>query len=79
MKTQFEGYTEETTKPRRGRVRMKDFYAYTPLHKYLFAPTGEPWPAVSVDARLPPVPLYDENRKPKLNKKGEPVTIAASL
>jgi len=58
---------------------MKDFYAYTPLHKYLFALTGEPWPAVSVDARLPPVPLYDENGKPKLNKKGEPVTIAASL
>ena len=47
MKTQFEGYTEETTKPRRGRVRMKDFYA-------LFAPTGEPWPTVSIEADCRP-------------------------
>jgi hypothetical protein len=38
-----------------GPVRMEDFYAYMPAHSYLFVPTGEMWPATSVDARVPPV------------------------
>jgi hypothetical protein len=32
-----------------------DFFAYMLEHKYIFAPTGEIWPASSVDARLPAV------------------------
>jgi Family of unknown function (DUF5906) len=37
-------------------VSIDDFYAYMPMHNYLFAPTREPWPASSVNARVPPVP-----------------------
>jgi hypothetical protein len=36
-------------------VALDDFYAYMPMHKYIFAPTCEPWPANSVNARIPPV------------------------
>jgi hypothetical protein len=36
-------------------VRLEDFVAYMPMHKYLFIPTRELWPAASVDARLPPI------------------------
>jgi hypothetical protein len=39
-----------------GPVRMEDFYAYMPTaNSYLFVPTGDMWPATSVDARVRPV------------------------
>ena len=33
-------------------ISINDFYAYLPKHKYLFIPTGDLWPASSVNARL---------------------------
>jgi hypothetical protein len=36
-------------------LTYNDFYAYMPQHTYIFVPTREPWPASSVNARLPPV------------------------
>ena len=36
-------------------VKLKDFYAYMPMHNYIFAPAREPWPIASVNARIPPV------------------------
>ena len=51
-------------------VSLFDFYAYMPAHSYLFAPSGEPWPASSVDARIPPLLLFDENGDPLLDAKG---------
>jgi hypothetical protein len=63
-------------------VNLRDFYAYMPQHNYLFAPSREPWPAISVDARIPPVAVLDPEGNPLLHKKGkhkdEPVEIAAS-
>jgi hypothetical protein len=32
---------------------LSDFYAFLPAHRYIYAPTGELWPASSVDAKLP--------------------------
>jgi Arm DNA-binding domain/Family of unknown function (DUF5906) len=58
-------------------VGLDDFHAYMPMHSYIFAPTREMWPATSVNARIPPVPLVDENGLPTINKKGEPVKIEA--
>jgi hypothetical protein len=49
-----------------------------PSHNYIFAPSREFWPASSVNARIPPVPLMDAEGKPVLTPKGEPETIAAS-
>ena len=34
-------------------LRLEDFYAYMPQHRYIFAATRELWPAASVNARLP--------------------------
>ena len=34
---------------------LENFYAYMPTHSYLHVPTGEFWPAASVDGRLPRV------------------------
>jgi hypothetical protein len=36
-------------------VSFDDFYAYMPMHLFIFVPTGELWPARSVNARVPPV------------------------
>ncbi len=38
-----------------GPVALIHFYAYMPLHKYIFAPSRELWPASSVNSRLDPV------------------------
>jgi hypothetical protein len=35
-------------------VTIDDFVAYMPQHLYIFIPTGELWPAASVNARVPP-------------------------
>ena len=50
-------------------VTLDDFNAYMPAHSYIFTPSREMWPATSVNARIPPVPLF--------NKKGEPVLTEA--
>ena len=34
-------------------VSIDDFHAYMPMHAYIFIPTGELWPASSIDSRLP--------------------------
>jgi phage/plasmid primase-like uncharacterized protein len=36
-------------------VRLDDFYAYMPMHSYIFLPTRALWPAGSLNARIPPI------------------------
>jgi hypothetical protein len=36
-------------------VALEDFFAYMPMHSYIFAPSRELWPASSINARIPPV------------------------
>jgi hypothetical protein len=60
-------------------VRLEDFVAYMPQHSYIFAPSREPWPAGSVNARIPPIPLFDAQGQPVLTDKGEQKTIPASV
>jgi hypothetical protein len=63
-------------------VNLLDFCALMTQHKYIWAPARELWPAISVDARIPPVPLLHPDGNPVLYKKGkrkgEPVEIAPS-
>src|SRR5262249_22482809 len=59
-------------------VTLKAFFAYMPMHNYIYAPTRDHWPASSVDARIPPVKLVDRFGKPLLDKKGKPKTMPAS-
>lgn len=37
-------------------LRLEDFYAHSPTHKYIFRPTRELWPASTVNGRIPLVP-----------------------
>jgi hypothetical protein len=36
-------------------IKIDDFVAYMPMGDFIFRPTREHWPAVSVDSRVPPV------------------------
>lgn len=57
---------------------LEDFVAYMPSHQYIFKPTREMWPASSVNARVPPVPLVGADGGPMLDKNGKQKTMAAS-
>lgn len=41
-------------------VTAEDFWAYMPMHAYIFVPSCEVWPAASVNARVPPVDIGAE-------------------
>jgi hypothetical protein len=59
-------------------VTRDDFYAYMERHNYMYAPTRAAWPASSVNARIPPVPLVDAAGQPILDANGKPKLIPAS-
>lgn len=59
-------------------VGLKDFYAYMPMHVYIFVPSREVWPASSVNARIPPICVTDQNGNPVLDEGGRPKTIKAN-
>jgi hypothetical protein len=73
-----EAEPEDAPAPKKRPVGLTDFFAYMPTHTYIFAPTGEFWPGASVNSRIPPVPLFDNDNRPVLNKKDEPVELAAN-
>jgi hypothetical protein len=45
-------------------VTIESFYAYMPMHNYIFVPTRDTWPASSIDARLPWVMLNGKKIAP---------------
>jgi RepB DNA-primase from phage plasmid/Family of unknown function (DUF5906) len=59
-------------------VSLSDFCAFMPRHTYIYIPSREMWPAASVNARIPDVPLFDEQGLPLLDKKGNEVAISAA-
>jgi hypothetical protein len=59
-------------------VRLEDFHAFMPSHNYIFGPSGEPWPAASVNSRIPPVRREDDHGNAILNDDEEEVFIPAN-
>jgi len=59
-------------------VILDDFYAFMPQHNYIFVPTRATWPAGSVNARIPPIKLTDDNGSPVLDKDGKQIRLSAS-
>ena len=59
-------------------VALEDFSAFMPMHAYIYHPTREMWPAISVNARIGPVPLTDDDGKPVLDDNGRQQKIPAS-
>jgi hypothetical protein len=53
-------------------VTIHDFCAYMPRHLYIFKSTGEMWPASSINARLPRIPLKKKNGAPVRDENGKP-------
>ena len=60
----------EATTPDEG-VSLNDFRAYMPTHSYIYMPTRDMWPGASVNARVPPVPMFNADGTPKLDNKGQ--------
>ncbi len=58
-------------------ITLQDFYSYMPSGTYIFAPSREMWPAKSVNAKIPPIPVFDAAGRPVL-KKGEQELMTAS-
>lgn len=69
---------ERRLEPASAGVQLGDFRAYMPMHCYIFAPTGEFWPASSVNARIPPVPDVGADGKPALDDKGKAKKLSAA-
>lgn len=67
---QFPGHAE--------RQALGDFRAYLPDHKYIFMPTGELWPAASVNAVVEPQPVIGRDGRPLPDKNGDPKHIPAN-
>ena len=61
-----------------GRIAFTDFYAYMPMHNYIYVPTRETWPATSVNSRLPDVPVLDSDGNALLSENGKPVLLRAA-
>ena len=59
-------------------VTLDDLRANMEDHKYIYLPTRAPWPAASVNARIPPVPLFDRDGDPVLDGNGQQVKVKAS-
>lgn len=73
-------YDEEILEPDidgRG-VGLYDFVAYMQMPVFIFMPDGSMWPAVNVNARVPPVQLFNPDGSPKLDANGDPVFVGAS-
>jgi hypothetical protein len=58
---------------------LEHFHAYMPMHDYIHTPTMKHWPASSVNARLPLVPVLKANGSPVLDKKNNPKMMTASV
>jgi hypothetical protein len=59
-------------------ISLDDFHAYMPMHQYIFIPSGELWPAISINSRLPRQRLAKPDGTPLLDDQGKPKTISAS-
>jgi hypothetical protein len=57
--------------PDKVAIALDDFFAYMPMHNYIFAPSREMWPGASINARIPPARVGTD-------KKGNPIWVAAS-
>ena len=71
---------------------LGDFFAYAPQHTFIELTSRKPWPAVSIDTRLPMIALIDndgqlvraapvigKNGKPKGDPDGDPVLLKPSV
>ena len=54
------------------------FVSHMVAQRFIYMPTGDLWPAISVNARVPPCEVVDSSGNPILNSAGTPQRILAS-
>jgi hypothetical protein len=60
QKTEEEAAAPETEAERRPLiVALEDFYAYMPMHNYIYIHSRDHWPAASVNARIRPIRINE--------------------
>jgi hypothetical protein len=73
---------DEAMKEAQARARVEvcreDFVACMPQPKYIFKPTGDLWPAASVNPRLDPMPQLDVAGNQVLDDNGKPKFMPVS-
>ena len=62
-----------------GGVELDDFYSYLPLHSYIFVPSREMWPAISVNAKILPIGEISASRWLDTNRAATQMTWAPGL
>jgi hypothetical protein len=71
-------YLYDNASPER-LLKVSEFVAYSPKNMAIFASTGDLWPMVSVDARVPPQQMIDSRGNPILDPDGTPRMQPPSL
>jgi hypothetical protein len=72
-----------------GWITLNDLHAYLPHHSYIYTPTGDLWPAITVNSQLPSMPVFNKDGTRALGpetkdaktgevKPGKPLSISAS-
>jgi hypothetical protein len=59
-------------------VSLRDFFAYMPMHSYIYAPARDMWPAGSVNARVLPIAMSDASGKPVRDEDGNQKMMSAA-
>ena len=59
-------------------VSIDDFRAYMPMHNYIYIPSREMWPAISINSRIAPIPLFKKNGEPVVDGEGRQKKLRAS-
>jgi hypothetical protein len=75
----FREQTATTPPPGEGAgVTLDDFYAYMVMHNYIYVPSRDLWPSASVNARIPPIAITDEDGNPELDDEGDEKKLKAN-
>jgi len=59
-------------------ISLDHFFAYMPMHNYIYAPGRAHWPGASVNSRIPSIKMTDGNGQPVLDDKGKQIIISAT-
>jgi hypothetical protein len=62
----------------KSNIDRENFQAFLPQHSYIYIPTRDLWPAVTVNAVLPSVPIFNLDGSPRLDSRLEQVRMLAT-
>ena len=78
MRDGEQSYELADAKDQNAGVALDDFVGFMAAHSYIYTPTGQMWPASSVNSRIAPVLLVDEDGEPILDGDRKEQYLSAS-